>query len=656
MKYTQLTQNDFAWCKMNTKQILAFPKKAADAIRQRQEDIKKIKKEDKTFLNTIGAYEVSNDDESRMLYEIHTLALTSDKKEIREAARVAEVEFSHLSVDLAYDEGMYAAIKEYHAGNYKKEKKSLDKQDIRLLDDMLLGFKRLGFDLAQKDREAVKKIDKKCSELENEYDARINEDNSYILCDESQIDGMPELVKNSLQIVDGKYKVSLQYPEYGPFMKYVHDRNKRKEMYKLFNNQGGTRNVSILKELVKLRAKKSKILGYKNHASYRTEVRMAKHEKHVYKMKNDLLKKLAPAVKRDFMTIAVEAEIAGYKDIQTHDTGYLVNRIYEKNYALDEQQMRQYFELGSVMDWMFTHFGDLFGFTVKKSEIKLWHRDANLFEIHDKKSKQIIAYLALDLYPREGKYGHACMMPIIEGGQIKKDLYRSPFAALICNFPKSTKNSPSLLTVREIETLFHEFGHGLHGLLTEAKHGSHAGTNVVWDFVEMPSQIMEQWVAEESILKKLGKHYKTGEAMPKELIQKIVKTKNLFQAIFYTRQCVQGLLDVDLYTGVATDPVKHYHELMSRYLINETKGIMFVSKFSHIVGGYDAGYYSYLWAERLAKDAYSIFKEGGLTNKTLGMKYRREILAHGGSRPEQDSIEAFLGRNISNNAFVESLL
>jgi thimet oligopeptidase len=655
MKYTQLTSADFAWVKMSEKQILSFPVSANKSIQNKLNKIKSLKKEDRTFENTVKAYETANDEESSVFHQITLLGMVSDKKNIRDAARKAEVEFSKYAVDIAYDEDIYKALKEYHSFNYKKEKKNLDDQDIKLLSDIMLGFKRLGFDLPEKSREKLKKIDKTCSELGNEYDARISENTDHILCTMDELDGVPEMIVNSFEKVGDKYKVTLQYPEYGPFIRYAKNRKKREELYKLFNNTGGTKNVAILKQLAKLRAQRATLLGYDNHAAFKLEVRMAKNEANVYKMKYDLVNSLKTKVAKDYQVIKSEANKLGYKELRTHDTAFITNIIRERDYALDEQKVREYFELNNVMSFMFGYFGELFGFEILESSTKLWHKDAKLFELKDKKSKQVISYMAVDLHPREGKYGHACMMPMIEGQQLGKDSYRSPFAVLICNFPKSTKAVPSLLNIGEVETLFHEFGHGLHALLTEAKYTTHAGTNVVWDFVEMPSQIMEQWVVEEGVLKKMTKHYKTGNTMPSEMIKQIISTNNLFQSIFYTRQSVQGLLDMDIYTGKAADPVKHFHKLMSEYLIPESKGVLFVSRFSHIIGGYDAGYYSYLWAERLSHDAFSIFKRDGLNNKKVGAKYRKEILAAGSSRDEKKSIEAFLGRKISNKAFLSRL-
>lgn len=674
MKYTAYTQKDFNWSKMTTIEILKFPKVAIQSIKSRVKVIQDVKKENRNFLNTIYALENTNEEEMIMSHKIHTLSMVSDKKEIRDAARSAEVEMANLSTDLAYDIKTYKAVNEYYAGNYILEKNNklklentsnLDDQDIKLVEDIIKGYKRMGFHLILSERNKIKSIEKKISKLESAYDANLSEDNDFILCNELEMEGIPENVKKSFQRVGDKYKVTLEYPEYGPYIKYSKNREKRLEIYKKFNNQGGVKNVKILEELISLRKEKAGLLGYAHHANYVTENRMAKSSKAPYKMLDTVINSLKTKVKLEINEVKEKARQDGVKDFKLSDMDYYVNKIREEKYTYDEQVVREYFPLNHVINSMFELFGNLFGFSVVNSEIKLWHKDAKLFEIHDKKSKQVIAYLALDLFPREGKFGHACMMPIISGKEIidfsknKKDQkeisYESPFATLICNFTKPNKNTPSLLTLGEVETLYHEFGHGLHGLLTKAKYTSHSGTSVVWDFVETPSQLLEEWVTEEKVLAKISKHYITGKSLPKNIIQKIKNLKKFMQATHYTRQSIQSLLDLDLYTDKKSDPVAHYHGLMKKYLHSQIQDIIFVSKFAHIARGYDAGYYSYMWAEGISKDIYNEFKRVGIFDKKLGSKYRQEILEVGGSRDEEVSAKAFLGRDINYAALTDSI-
>lgn len=673
MNRKEYIQKDFAWTRMSVKDIEAFPEKAILNIKNKIEKIKELNKYNKknienkalNFKNTILAYEKCSEEEAVDLRKISTLGMVGSDKDIRDAARNAEVKFSNMLTDIVYDIDLYKVIKNYYENNFilEKELKTLDAQDIKLVEDIMTGLNRMGFGLEVAERNKIKALDKKESKLSNEYDMRLAENSDFILCSEEEMSGIPENVKDSFTKIKDKYKVSLQYPEYGPYIKYAENRERRKEIYKLFMNQGGVKNAKIVEDLISLRAEKAKILGYENHARYKTETRMAKHEKHAYKMLEDILKSLRTKKDEDLKEIKDYAKSLGINKLEMHDVDYVVNKIRETKYVYDEQEVREYFPLPHVLDTMFEMFGNLFGFSVEEVNIKLWHKEAKLYKFTDSKTKNLISYLALDLFPREGKFGHACMMPTIDGMIIDEKNYQTPFATLICNFSKpqqakkqtKKQNIPSLLTIAEVETLYHEFGHGLHGIMTKAKHTSHSGTNVVWDFVEGPSQIMEQWVLEEKVLSKISKNYITGKALPKSIIKKIQNLKNFMTGLFYTRQSVQSILDLDLYTGVATNPVEHYHKLIKKHIMAQNEGILFVSRFAHIARGYDAGYYSYLWAENIAKDMYSIFKEKNIFDKKIGEKYRREILEVGGSREETMSVEAFLGRKIDSKAFAKSL-
>ncbi len=687
MKYITYTKKDWQWVNMKESEIKSFPKIAANSIKEKLKTFQSIKKENRTFENTVLAYENANDEESLVFHKISTLGMVSDKKNIRDTVSLAEVEFSNLCVDISYDIKNYKAFKDYYECNYILEKKEgkLDEQGIKLVEDVMRGFRRMGFDLPKEKQSRIKKIEKEISKLSNGYDKRLAENTDHILCDEGEMSGIPQNIKNSftkIKIENKKtkevkdvYKVTLEYPEYGPYIKYADNRKKREEIYKLFLNQGGKRNVEILEKLIMLRTEKAKILNYANHGDYVTENRMAKNSKNVYSMINAMLKALEKNKNADFRELINKGKELGIKDFKLSDSEYITNKILEEKYAFDQQEVRQYFPLDHVMSSMFDLFGNLFGFEVRESDIKLWHKDAVLYEIYNKSKKleTPIAYICMDLFPREGKFGHACMMPIVEGIEIKEEkkeegLYRAPVVAIICNFSKpqkamkatknntATKVTPSLLTLGEVETLYHEFGHSLHATLTKAKHNSHAGTNVVWDFVEVPSQLLEEWVSEEKVLNKISKHHITGKPLPKSIINKIKNLKKFMQAKQYMTQAMQTLLDTDLYTGKNTNSVKHYQDLMKKYVYTQSEDVLFVSRFGHLANHYSAGYYSYMWAENISKDIYSIFKNKNIFDKKLGEKYRKEILEQGSSRDETASAEVFLGRKINQKALADSLL
>jgi thimet oligopeptidase len=292
--------------------------------------------------------------------------------------------------------------------------------------------------------------------------------------------------------------------------------------------------------------------------------------------------------------------------------------------------------------------------------MKLWHEDVKLFEVLDATNKKaLIGYFAMDLFPREGKFGHAAMFDVVVGREKKLhgSEYVAPFSTMVCNFPAPNKKLPSLLSMDEAETFFHEFGHCLHMTLSTSRHESQAGANVAWDFVETPSQIMENWVWNEVMLSKLTKHYETGKAMPKDMRSRIVLGKKFLNAYYYTRQLIMGKLDMDLHIGKVKDASKAYRDLNKKMLGLElpVKETLFPAGFGHLVG-YDAGYYSYLWALVYACDAFSEFEKKGLTNKEVGMRWRKEVLQKGSSEDEMKLITNFLKRKPNQKAFLKEIV
>lgn len=672
MRYTTLTQKDLKWTKLSEEEIRDYPKKSLANIILKSEEIKNIfkSKVEQTFVNTILAYENISEDakiNGISMSHISLLSMCSDNEKVRDAARNAETEYSAGIVDIIYDIALYKAIKNYYNNNYKLEINSLDREDIKLVEDLMRGFSRMGFDLDTKDRNRLKAITKKIAKLANNYDARLAEDRSHILCSEEELSGLPENIVASFQKIGDKYRVSTEYPEYGPYMRYANDRAKREELYILFNNVGGKKNIKDLEELVALRAERAEILGHTNHGEFVTSDRMVKNTKNAYKMLLDVVNKIKDKKDKDIaeiMSRAAQDDIT-LKDFKSSDQAYYINKIRNEKYSYDEQLVREYLPLDHVLSRMFDLFGELFGFKVEETKLKTWHKDVKLYSIVDSKSGSNVGHFATDLYPREGKFSHACMMPITVGRALDQDNYRSGLIAIICNFSKpilkGKNKQPSLLTLGEVETLFHEFGHGIHSLLTRAKHESLSGTNVVWDFVETPSQIMEQWLTEKRVLKLISSHYKTGKSLPENMIKSMMSLEGFMKALFYTRQALQALLDLDIYTGKLGEDslVTHYHKLMKKYLYKDLPEVLFVSRFAHIARGYDAGYYSYMWAERISRDMYKEFarvSNSKRDSRKLGAKYRTEILEMGSSRDENESVLAFLGREVDSEGFVNSML
>lgn len=666
MKTLPLTSKDFAWVKMTP----AFMKKKAEEYLAHKKkvyaEIKAILPENRTYENTLYALERCDDIFDSIFEKMNFLSFVSTKKEVRDAAVETLTYISEKSVDIEYDRELFIAMLEYYEGNFRDEKKQLRKEDIKLLEETIRDYRRMGFDLPPTKQKRLKQLLKKSSGLSLAFRKNINEYQDYIVCTKEELDGLPDRFIDALpRHPDGRYIVSLQYPHKLPFMEAANNRAKREELGIKDLKKGGKKNLKIIKELVELRHEISSILGYKHHADFVTENRMSKSGKTAADFQEELLKKIAPAAKAELKELQVHAKTLGISKINYFDINYVAANLEKKLYNIDQEVVKSYFPLPHVQEEMFALFSKLFSISVHQVKQPLWHKDVQFFEIRDevKENKgELIGYFALDLYPREGKYGHACVDHISQAKEKswKSEEYLAPVAAILCNFTSPTKKTPSLLSVREIETLFHEFGHLLHSTLTRARIQSQAGTNVAWDFVETPSQIMENWVWDREVLQKISKNYQTGKRMPDEMIDLIIKSKRHMNAYFYTRQLIMGKLDMDMHLGKVKDAEAAYAKMNKMYFNVTLPNVspLFVAGFGHLVG-YDAGYYSYLWALVYACDAFESFKTKGnknvFTNTEVGLRWRREVLEKGSSEDEMKLITNFLGRKPNNKAFLKEL-
>ncbi len=477
------------------------------------------------------------------------------------------------------------------------------------------------------------------------------------------MDGLSERFINTLTKDGDKYIVSLQYPHISPFMSEATNRNKRKELTDKNFKKGGVKNLKVINELVKLRADISKILGYKHHADFVAENRMIKTAETAIKFQDEIFKKILPLAKKEINELRTHAKTLGIKKLEYYDIAFVATSLKKKLYDLDPETVRAYFQLDNVLKEMFSLCENLFGIKIKETTMKLWHKDVRFFEVLDARSKDsLIGYFALDLFPREGKYGHACLHDLItsHAKDFNGEEFISPFSVILCNFSAPNKKTPSLLSVGEVETIFHEFGHLLHATLSNSSHKSQAGCNVTWDFVETPSQIMENFVWSKEMLTKLSKNYVTGKSMPKDMIQRIMNGKKFQNAYTFAKQIIMGKLDLDLHTGKVKDGNKSVNETNKKYFnIELPKENLLTAGWGHLVG-YDAGYYSYLWALVYACDAFSEFENNGnkniLKNKEIGMKWRREVLEKGSSEDEMKLIKNFLGRSPNQKAFLKEVV
>ena len=615
-----------------------------------------IPQEERTFENTIMGYERAFDNYGNALGMSGFLSYVSTDKQFRDAANDLQMQISQYMVDVATRRDVYKAIREYTDTNPR-----LDPVQAKLVKEMLIGFKNSGMDLNDADLEKFKALNKEKAEYIIKFDKNIQEYKDPLAVTQEQLRGLGEdYIQKLSKTDDGKYLVTLDYPDYVPFMQNADDEQARKELEFKFNRRGGQENVELLEKTLTLRREIARLLGYKNHAELRLEDRMAKNPKTVMAFLKDLQKKLKPLGKKE------DKEMIAYKNSKTGknsrtlyswESGYWSNKFRKENLELDSEKIKEYFPSQVVIDGMLDLFGGVFGITFEPVDIPVWHPDVKAFKIKDKASGELVAYFYMDLYPREGKYKHAACFGLVEGEEKQDGTYQNPFVAIVANLNKPSGDTPSLLKHSEVETLFHEFGHVLHNALTKAKYSAFSGTSVSWDFVEAPSQMLERWAWDPQVLKKISKHYKTGEALPDDLIKRMIAAKNFGAGGMYLRQDFFAQYDMTLHTADTTpDTTKLYFELTKKIRgLPLTKGTIPQASFGHIMGGYDAGYYGYLWSEVIAEDFFGEFKKNGIFNPETGLKFRREILEKGGTLDEEKMVENFLGRPADNKPFLKSI-
>ncbi len=615
-----------------------------------------IPAEKRTFDNTILGY-------YRIFKKYHEalgvsgfLGYVSTDKNLRDTVTALEMQISQYMVDVAARRDIYRAIRAYTDTN-----PTLDPVQAKLVKEMLIGFKYKGMELNDEDLEKFKALNKEEAQNAITFDQNIREYKDPLYVTREQLEGLGEDYIQKLQKTDdGKYVVTLDYPDVVPFMKSAEDAKARQALEYKYNRRGGEKNVELLEKSLTLRRQAAHLLGYKTYADLQLEDRMAKNPQNVMAFLKDLQKKLTPYGKKEIrQMISYKNEKTGQKSrvLYPWESAYWSYKYSKEHLNLDSEKIKEYFPSQVVIDGMLELFGGIFGITFEPADIPVWHPDVKAFRIKDAQDGRLIAYFYMDLYPREGKYKHAACFDLVGGEEKPDGSYQTPFVAIVANMNKPSQETPSLLKHGEVETLFHEFGHVLHNALTRAKYGPQAGTSVSWDFVEAPSQLLERWAWDPQVLKKISKHYKTGEPLPDDLIKRMIDAKNFGTATAYLRQNFFAQYDMTLHTLDKTpDTTKLYFDLTKKICrIHLTKNTIPQASFGHIMGGYDAGYYGYLWSEVMAEDFFSEFQKHGIFNPQIGLKFRREILEKGGSMEETDLVQNFLGRPVDNTPFLKSL-
>lgn len=585
------------------------------------------------------------------------LSHVSPDKEVRDAGHACHSEAQKFLVEVYTREDVYAALKAAAGGGGM-----LAGEDKRLAEKTLLDFKRAGLELPADKRARVRDLKQKIVGLETQFGKNLGEDKTSVSFAREQLDGLPEEIIHRLPKDGEKFKVSMDYPDYFPFMDNVRDPEARRALEARFNDRGGESNLGLFEEALRLRAQIAGLLGYPSHAHYVLEDRMARDPRQVLQFLTRLEERLkAKAAPELAGLLALKEEEWGLKSdgvVRAWDWRYYHNKLMKTRYQVDEEKIKEYFPLEGVTTGMLRVYETLLGLRfVELSSSGAWHEDVKLYGVSDAQGGGPVAYFYMDLFPREGKYKHAAAFPLVQGRSLQDGSYQKPVSAIVANFNKPTPQAPSLLPHKDVETYFHEFGHIMHQVLTRAKYPRFSGTSVAQDFVEAPSQMLQNWIWQKDILESLSGHYKDrSQKLPPELLQKLLDAKNVNSGLKYLRQVFFATYDLTCHTREIPDTTALYAKLMEEIaLIPMSPGTRPQAGFGHLMGGYDTAYYGYLWSEVYAQDMFSRFEKEGTLNPELGRQYRRLILEPGGSVEEGLSLRTFLGREPNEEAFLRNI-
>jgi len=551
----------------------------------------------------------------------------------------------------------------------QKDSLNLTPEQDMLLDKQYKGFARNGANLNDTDKTELRKLDAELAKLSLQFGENVlAETNAFEmhLTNESDLAGLPESAKEAAkELAKSKEKegwlITLDYPSYIPFMTYADNRELRKELSIAMGKKGFQKNAfnneQIVLNIVNLRHKRANLLGYKTHAHFVLEERMAETPDNVHEFLEDLLTKAKPAAENEFKTLTRFAKKDGINKLEKWDSAFYSEKLKKELFDLEEEQLKPYFKLENVIEGVFQISNKLYDLNFEEIfSIDTYHEDVRTFKVTDS-SNNFIAILYADFFPREGKRNGAWMTSYKEQW-VKEGKNSRPHISIVCNFTKPTKTKPSLLTFNEVTTLFHEFGHALHGMLANTTYPSLSGTNVFWDFVELPSQLLENWCYEKDALSLFAKHFETNKPIPMDFIEKIKKSSNFLEGMQTLRQLSFGLLDMKWHSKDPSN-IKNVKEFeleafSDTQLFPDVHENCMSTSFSHIFqGGYSSGYYSYKWAEVLDADAFALFLEHGIFNKETAEKFKTYILSQGGTKKPMDLYINFRGQKPTNIALLK---
>lgn len=628
--------------------------------------------EEPDFQNTIEALETSSEELSHVASIYYVLFSAHATEGIQKIAGEVSKFLAGFSSDVTLNQDLFKRIKSV----YESRKGVDNAEQSRLLEETHQDFVRNGASLPEPRRDELRSIDQELAALAPRFSENLLKATNHFklhITDKKDLAGLPEMAVEqgaANAASEGKegWIYTLQFPDFMPFMTYAESRELRKQMYLAFRSRGmgefasdygqpeDTDNRPVVLDILRLREKRSRLLGYSNHAEYILEKRMARSPQNVISFLDRLVEASLPAAKKEQKELEEFAGELGYESVEPYDIRFVSEKLKQKIHKFDSEELRPYFPLNRVMDGLFSTAGKLYGLKFKLQEgIQVYHPEVQVYQVSDG-AGQDVGLFYVDLFPRETKKSGAWMTSFQEQGLFRNKV-RRPHIGIVCNFTKPGKDRPSLLSYDEVRTLFHEFGHALHGLLSRCTYSSLAGTNVYWDFVELPSQFMENWVRKKEGLDLFAAHYESGEKIPADLVEKMQASETFRAGWGFMTQLNYATLDMAFHTASA-DEIKDVEQFERKAtektsLVDDAPRTCFATGFGHIfAGGYSAGYYSYKWAEILEADAFELFEEKGLFDRESADRFRGFILEKGNTQDPAELYRNFRGRDPDPDALL----
>ncbi|KAJ1657427.1 metalloendopeptidase [Dispira simplex] len=647
-----------------TKQLIAQKKALLDRIAA-------IPLEEATFDNVMKPTGELDNDTSAQCNVITFLQHTSPDKALRDASTQAEKELQEFDIECSMRRDVFRVV---DAVFKSTDRNQLTPEDRRYLEKIHLSYTRDGLALPDDQLEKLKGLRKRLADLSIQFSRNINEADVELLFTREELEGMPDDFfagrETRTENNNEHYVVSTKYPDLFPVMTLARRELTRKRLHMAYDTRCKD-NIALLEEALDIRQQAARLLGYDNHAAFVLEENMAKTPEKISQFLTDLRQRLLPLGESElchFQQYQREDRKAqgihnADSTIYAWDYRYYMNQVKEREYKVDEEAVKQYFTMENVTKGMLDIYQTVLGLKfVEVTGASVWHEDVRLFEVWDSKTDDFVGHFYLDLYPRKGKYNHAACFPIRPGSRLSDGTYSTPVAGMVANFSKPTPNAPALLKHDEVVTYFHELGHVMHGICSQTHWAYFHGTSTENDFVEAPSQMLENWCWEPDVLRDFSSHYQTGERIPDELLDRLIKSKNACAGLFNLRQLFFGIFDLKVHTQPEgkVDVIQEWRKMRKDITMiqdaEEGETTWPAAGFGHIMGGYDAGYYGYMWSQVFSADMFfSRFKKEGVMNPKTGKDYRFEILKPGGSRDAMVHLKTFLGREPKLDPFLKSL-